>query len=132
MKDPLSVLRDHAIQATPQRIAVMRYVCETDSHPSADEVLENVRRHCPTVSRSTVYNTLNLLVEKGLLRTQVLKGGTVVFDCKVKPHHHFIDQETGRIYDVAWDAVKVTGHESLKGFDVEEHQVIMRGRRKKR
>jgi Fe2+ or Zn2+ uptake regulation protein len=110
----------------------MDYVCKTDSHPSADEVVENVRRYCPTVSRSTVYNTLNLLVEKGLLKTQILKEATVVFDCNIRPHHHFIDRKTGKIYDVAWDALKVSGHKALDGFEVEELQVVMRGRKKKR
>jgi Fe2+ or Zn2+ uptake regulation protein len=132
MVDALSVLREHGVQATPQRIAVVEYVLQTDSHPTADEVWHKVRRSCPTVSRATVYNTLNLLVEEGLLRTQLLKEGTVVFDCCMEPHHHFIDKATGRIYDVPWGAVKVTGHRSLGDFEVEEHQVVMRGRRKKR
>jgi Fe2+ or Zn2+ uptake regulation protein len=132
MVDALSVLREHGIQATPQRIAVMEYVLQTVSHPTADEVWQKVRRSCPTVSRATVYNTLNRLVEEGLLRTQVLKEGTVVFDCCMAPHHHFIDQATGRIYDVPWGAVRVTGHRSLDDFEVEEYQVVMRGRRKKR
>ena len=132
MKDALLVLREHGIQATPQRIVVAQCVLHTDSHPSADEVWETVRRSFPTISRATVYNTLNLLVDRGLLKAQVLREGTVVFDCRVKPHHHFIDQETSRIYDVPWDAVRVTGHRSLDDFEVEEHQVVMRGRRRKR
>jgi Fur family peroxide stress response transcriptional regulator len=132
MADALSVLREHGIQATPQRIAVAEYVLDTDSHPSSEQVWAKVRRSFPTVSRATVYNTLNLLVEKGLLRAQVLRGGTIVFDCRVKPHHHFIDRKTGKIYDIPWDAVKVTGHRSLGDFEVEEHQVVMKGRRRKR
>ena len=130
MKAALSLLREHGIQATPQRIAVVRHVLRTHEHPSADEVWANVRRSCPTVSRATVYNTLNLLVEKGLLRSQVLREGTLVFDPYVAPHHHFVDEETGRIYDIPWGAVTVTGHRSLKGFDVREHEVVMRGRKR--
>ena len=131
MKTVIATLHKLGLQATPQRIAVAEYVLRTHSHPSADEVWENVRRRCPTISRATVYNTLNLLVEKGLLTTQVLKEGTVVFDCNVEPHHHFVDERTGRVYDVPWGAVKVTGHRSLEGFDVREHQVVMKGRTKK-
>jgi Fe2+ or Zn2+ uptake regulation protein len=124
-------LREHGIQATPQRIAVAQYVLSTPTHPSADEVWQNVRRRCPTVSRATVYNTLNLLVEKGLIKPQILKEGTVVFDARVRSHHHFIDEETGKVYDIPWNAVRVTGHTSLEEFEVEEYQVIMRGRRRK-
>jgi Fur family iron response transcriptional regulator len=126
----IALLREHGIQPTPQRVAVAQYALKTATHPSADEVWAQVRRACPTVSRATVYNTLNLFVEHDLLRAQVLREGTVVFDSLVAPHHHFIDEETGRIYDVPWNALKVTGHRSLADFDVRELQVVLRGRRR--
>jgi catalase len=66
MQDPISILRTHGLQATPQRIAVATYVLRTQTHPPADEVWAQVRKSCPTISRGTVYNTLNLLVEKSL------------------------------------------------------------------
>ena len=131
MKDVLPVLRDHGIQPTPQRIALAECVLEETSHPTADQVWERVRRSCPTISRATVYNTLNLFVEKGLVKTQVLREGTVVFDPFTSAHHHFIDEETGEILDIPWDAVKVEGSASLEGLEVHELQVVMRGRRRK-
>ena len=108
-----------------------QYVFGTTSHPTADEAWAKVKRTSPKISRATVYNTLNLLVEKGLLRTQILKGGTVVFDPLLEPHHHFVDDRTGRVYDVPWGAVEVTGNDLLEGFDVREYQVVMRGRKKR-
>lgn len=129
MTDVLRVLRRKGIQPTPQRIAVAEHVLAAKTHPTADEVWEQVRRRCPTLSRATVYNTLNRFVEKGLIRTQILKEGTVVFDPHVDAHHHFIDVETGRIYDVPWDAIKVSGEQALRGFEVLDYQVIVRGRR---
>ena len=81
------------------------------------------------LSRATVYNTLNLFVEKGLLARHVLAEGKVVFDCVVEPHHHFIDDETGRIHDVPWDSLTVGRVDRLAGFDVREYQVVLRGRR---
>ena len=76
-----------------------------------------------------MYNTLNLLVRKGLLRELVLAEGKVVFDPNLDRHHHFIDERTGAISDVPWDAVKVSRVESLPGLEVREYQVVMRGRR---
>ena len=131
MQDMLKKLAAYGIQPTPQRIAVAEYVLNTVNHPTADEVWKNVRDRCPTLSRATVYNTLNLFAEKGLLRTQSLKEGVAVFDPHVAPHHHFIDEETGHVLDIPWDAVKVTGEKSLKGFEVREYQVVLRGRRRK-
>ena len=107
-------------------------VWDRKGHPSAEEVLEKVRRKCPTVSRATVYNTLNLFVEKGLLKQQVLKEGNAVFDAEVHAHHRFIDEETGEIYDVLWESLQVKGAKSLREFKVTELQVVLRGRRRKR
>jgi len=127
MPNAISTLRAQGIQPTPQRIAVAEYVLHTETHPSADEVWEEVQRTCPTISRGTVYNTLNLFVEKGLLQPQLLREGTVVFDPHVEAHHHFFDEETGHIYDVPWKAVKVSGADGLEGFEVREYQVVMKG-----
>ena len=132
MLNVMATLRRHGIQPTPQRIAVAEHVLAATTHPSADEVWAQVRRRCPTLSRATVYNTLNLFVEKGLIRTQVLKEGTVVFDPRIDAHHHFVDVNTGKIYDVPWDALKVSGEKALHGFEVREYQVILRGRRLKK
>jgi Fe2+ or Zn2+ uptake regulation protein len=130
MRDLLLTLRKHGIQPTAQRLAVAQFVLETRSHPTADQVWERVRRRSPTLSRATVYNTLNLLVERGLLRAQVVREGAVVFDPHVARHHHFIDVRTGDIHDVPWEAVRVTGEQSLPGYEVEDYQVVMRGRRR--
>lgn len=132
MKDAISILRQCDIQATPQRIAVVECVMQTRTHPTADEVLSAARRKCPTVSRATVYNTLNLLVEKGLIGMQTIREGAVVFDPQVEKHHHFIDEDTGDIYDIPWDQLEVTGKEKLRDFEILGFQVILRGRRKKK
>lgn len=121
-------LRAHGIQPSAQRVAVARYVLETDEHPSADRVLSRVREGFPMLSRATIYNTLNLFVKKGLLKELVLAEGKVVFDPKVEAHHHFIDQDTDTIHDVPWTAIQVRNVDSLKGFEVSEYQVVMRGR----
>jgi len=132
MKAALDLLRDLGVQPTPQRIAVARFVLRTGKHPTADEVLAHVRRTCPTASRATVYNTLNLLAEKGLLRIQVLRGGGAVYDANTERHHHFIDERTGAIHDIPWDAVRVSGTASLDGLEVLDYQVVMRGRKRRR
>lgn len=132
MHDVVSLLRKHGIQPTPQRMAVMEYLLRTEAHPSADDILDNVRLSCPTVSRATVYNTVNLLVEKQLLRTLAFREGVVVFDPNLKRHHHFIDEETGRVFDIPWEALGVDGSESLEQFDIREYQVVLRGKRKRR
>jgi Fe2+ or Zn2+ uptake regulation protein len=130
--DSSTLLREYGINPSAQRVAVADYVLSTEDHPSADEVWTRVKQRFPQVSRATVYNTLNLFVEKGLLRQFALTEGRVVFDPHTDAHHHFIDDASGKIYDVPWDAVKVSNVPKLDGFDVREYQVVMRGKRTRR
>jgi len=130
-RDDASVLKDHGINPSAQRVAVAKYLLHTEDHPSADEVWTQVRRRFPHVSRATVYNTLHLFVEKGLIRQFVLTEGRVVFDPKIDDHHHFIDEETGRIHDVPWEAIEISSQPRLEGFEIREYQVVLRGKRKR-
>ncbi len=130
MKSLIERLRTAGIQPTPQRIAIARHVLASRAHPTAEDVLKAVRRRHPTVSRATVYNTLNLLADRGLVRAQPLREGVLAFDPLVEPHHHFIDERTGEIHDIPWTALRVTGLAGLRAFEVREHHVVLRGRRK--
>ena len=126
-----SVLEACGVRATTPRLAVAAYVLATHEHPSADKIWERARQLAPMISRASVYNTLTLFVKKGLLRELVLDQGRVVYDPKVDRHHHFIDERSGQIHDVPWEALEVKHIEGLKGFDVREYQVVLRGRSKK-
>lgn len=128
----IAQLEAKGIRPSAQRVAVAEYVLATEDHPSADRVWSRVKGKVPVLSRATVYNTLNLFVEKGLLRQLVLAEGNVVFDPKTERHHHFIDDETGSIHDVPWTAVKVARVDEIPGYDVREFQVVMRGRRNRK
>lgn len=123
-------LRAAGIQPSAQRVAVASYVLATDEHPSAERVWTAVKRTLPVISRATVYNTLNLLVRHGLLHELVLAPGRTVFDPKLERHHHFVDDDTGRIVDVPWDAIAVSEPRGLPGLAVREYQVVMRGRQR--
>ena len=98
-RDQAAFLQQRGINPSAQRVAVAQYVLHTEDHPSADEVWTRVRKRFPHVSRATVYNTLNLFVEKGLLRQFVLTEGRVVFDPKIEDHHHF---RHGRYLDAVY------------------------------
>jgi Fur family transcriptional regulator, iron response regulator len=111
-------------------VAVAEYVLSTREHPSADLVWKRVRERFPLISRATVYNTLNLFVEQGLLQRLSLSEDSVVFDPITETHHHFIDENTGAIHDVPWEKVQVCNIDSLHDYEVREYQVVMRGKLK--
>jgi Fur family iron response transcriptional regulator len=84
------------------------------------------------ISRATVYNTLNLFVDKGLLQRLLVGDGRVVYDPDLSPHHHLVDVDSGVVYDIPWEAVEIPRIDSVEGFEVTNCQVVMRGRKKKR
>jgi Fe2+ or Zn2+ uptake regulation protein len=127
--DLQETLRKTGIRPSAHRLAVAEYVLTTDEHPSAERVLERVTGRFPLLSRATVYNTLNLFVRKGLLRELVLAEGNVVFDPKLEPHHHFVDDETGKIDDIPWSALAVGDPSKMAGYQIREYMVVMRGRK---
>ena len=123
-------LQEKGIQPSAHRVAVASYVLVTDEHPSADLVWKRVREGFPHISRATVYNTLNLFVNKGLLRELNLDPDRVVFDPIMVTHHHFIDEESGSIHDVPWDRLQVNNLEGLEDYEIDDYMVVMKGRKK--
>jgi Fe2+ or Zn2+ uptake regulation protein len=113
-------------------LAVANFVLHTRSHPTAELVWYAVREDFPMISRATVYNTLNLFVEKGLLRRLSIGEGKVVYDPDLSPHHHIVDEDTGIVHDIPWDALEVPAIDRVEGFEVTNYQVVLRGRKKTR
>ena len=99
-RDIAERLRRLDILPSAQRVAVAKYVLSTCSHPCAEDVYKAIVGAMPMISLATVYNTLHLFREKGLLRELTLAEGKVVYDCCVEAHHHIIDVETGAIHDL--------------------------------
>ena len=131
-QDLVERLRSLGILPSAQRVAVARFVLATDAHPCAEDVLRAVQDEIPMISLATVYNTLNLFAEKGLLKKLALSEGKVVFDPRIEPHHHLIDEQSGAILDLPWDALRVERADAAgreRGFDVTAYQVVLRGRR---
>jgi Fe2+ or Zn2+ uptake regulation protein len=131
-RDIAELLREHDIQPSAQRVVVAAYVLNTTSHPTADQVWQKVRKEIQYISRATVYNTLNLMVKKGLLRYHILSENGGLFDPNIRPHHHFVDEKTGRVQDIPWDTLKIAGLDSLLDYDITECMVVIRGRRKRK
>jgi Fur family peroxide stress response transcriptional regulator len=90
-----TVCRDKGIKLTHQRIEIFREIAQTDDHPDADRVFQRVRGRIPTVSLDTVYRTLWLLKDLGLVVTLSSNLRRTRFDANLKSHHHFICGQCG-------------------------------------
>ncbi|HKL76748.1 MAG TPA: Fur family transcriptional regulator [Gammaproteobacteria bacterium] len=104
-------LRRHRIQPTSQRVEIAHVLfdagCERDHHLSADEVLERVNADYHRVSKATVYNTLRLFEETGLIRAVVVSSSKVFFDPNTDPHHHLYDEASGTLRDIPAEEIDV-------------------------
>jgi Fe2+ or Zn2+ uptake regulation protein len=93
-------LRARGQRVTPQRLAIHRTVREMNRHVSAEELLDAVEETVPGVSLPTVYSTLELLEELGLVRRVGSVGGRVLFDSRLDDHHHVVCSRCGRVEDL--------------------------------
>ena len=128
--DPADLLREHGIQVTAQRLAVLRAV-RSEPHITADGVAEIVRAEIGAISRQSVYDALGMLVEEGLVRRIQPAGSPARFEARAGDnHHHVICRICGRTADVdcaVGSAPCLTAADD-HGFEVEEAEVIYWGR----
>ncbi len=90
----------HGINCTPQRLLVAQVLFAHDQHVSADQLLAMVRGQGARVSKATVYNTLNLFADKGLVRALRVDAERTVFDSNTAAHYHLHDLDSGELFDV--------------------------------
>ncbi len=89
------------VKLTSQRLVITDYLMQTHDHPTADEILAAVAEKLPmALSRATVYNTLNALVEAGVIREVLTEPGRTRYDANTSEHHHFVDVNSGKIIDI--------------------------------
>ena len=120
-------LEGSGLRCTPQRYAVMSFLMEQASHPTAAEIFEAVNRVDPRTSRATTYNNLRDLVEAGLVREVAVEGRAARFDAKGMRHHHFICDRCGNVEDIEWYDVPVPAPGSLGRRVLRECELIFRG-----
>jgi Fe2+ or Zn2+ uptake regulation protein len=95
----VDLLRRRGLRPTPQRRSIVNAVRAGGGHVTADSVFERVRAEMPTISLKTVYETLHSLVAVGELRELALGSRPTLFDTTLRPHHHLICLDCGRIDD---------------------------------
>jgi Fur family peroxide stress response transcriptional regulator len=92
-------LRRAGVKVTQQRLIIFREAASRGDHPDVEAVFRAVRQELPTVSLDTVYRTLHLFVDLGLVSVLGLSGERTHFDANTRPHHHFVCRECGQAYD---------------------------------
>jgi Fur family transcriptional regulator, stress-responsive regulator len=129
LDDPAKILREHGVQVTAQRLAVLRAV-SARPHCMADDVAENVRAAIGAISRQAVYDALGILAEKGLIRRIQPAGSPARYEDRVGDnHHHLICRTCGKTVDVdcaVGDTPCLTAADA-SGYLIDEAEVIYWG-----
>lgn len=120
----------YGIRPSVQRIAIMQYLLDHKTHPTAEEVFCALQPSMPTLSKTTVYNTLKLFVENKVALMIDIEEKNVRFDGDTSLHAHFICQLCGRIYDVFvsdMPELKMVDTKQIGDLQVTETEVYYKG-----
>jgi len=102
----MAKLRHGGYKITPQRLAICELILSSKGHPTADQIYERVLQKFPTISLATVYQTLHLLKELGLLQELGFPNLSSRYDPNTSPHINVICPKCGQIYDYEEDKLK--------------------------
>ena len=125
--DVIERLKHAGVTPTQQRVEIAQILFRQPQHMSAEQVLSVVNASSSVVSKATVYNTLGLFAEKGLVREVIVDPAKIFYDSNVSEHHHFFNVDTGELTDIHPAAVRVDAMPSLpEGTVADGVEVIIR------
>ncbi len=125
-EDLVTELKNKNIRLSHQRLKVLEYLTQNYTHPTADQIYNGLHREVPTLSKTTVYNTLSSLTEAGLVRTINIEDNEIRYDISTDDHGHFKCKSCGKIYDFKVDinSIEVT---DLNDFEINDKNIYFKG-----
>lgn len=131
IEDVVRLLTRYGVSPTRQRVVIARVLFSRAQHLSAEEVWELVNGQDPATSKATVYNTLNLLSARGLIREVIAHPGKVYYDSNTSQHHHFYNVDTGALTDIGSQEIALSRLPDLPaGMVADGVEIIVRVRSK--
>lgn len=130
MKDSLEDLKKELqkkdIQLSYQRLKVLEYLVQNQCHPTVDRIFTDLQKDIPTLSKTTVYNTLRILAEAGLIRAITIEDNETRYDIVVENHGHFKCESCGEIYNFSID-MDLLSSEDLNDFKIHDKKIYFKG-----
>ncbi len=125
--DILDLFDKHGILPTPQRVEVAEVLLLRPQHMSADQIIDRLLHLGSEVSKATVYNSLKLFCERGIVKEVMVDPVRKFYDSSTHPHHHFYNVDTGELSDIAEDEVCFNNLPSIPaGTQQESVEVLIR------
>lgn len=118
-------LKQKGLKVTPQRVSIYEAVVKLKNHPTAEKIIDYIKKNHPNISVGTVYKVLDLLVENQLLKKVKNEKDIMRYDAIMKQHHHLYCTETERIEDFQDSELdklitEYFKHKKIKGFKVKD------------
>jgi Fur family iron response transcriptional regulator len=127
--DILVEFSKYGILPTAQRLEVAGILLAKPQHLSAEQIIDRLRMNGSGVSKATVYNTLNLFSERGLVKECLVDPERRFYDSTTEPHHHFYNMDTGELTDIPHRNIQISGLPDLpEDFHLDGIEVVIKGR----
>lgn len=122
----MEALRRKNIRLSHQRLKIAEYLCRKGGHPTVEEIYAALHETEPTLSKTTIYNTLHALADAGLVRTLSIEDTELRYDVITAEHGHFKCERCGEIFNFNIRP-EVLDRSELDGFRVTERSVYFKG-----
>ena len=96
----VDLLKQNKLKVTPQRLIVLKYIIEHCNHPTTEKIYSDLKSKNPSLSKTTVYNSLEALEKHGIIQSITISGSELRYDLKSDMHHHFLCKKCGKIIDL--------------------------------
>ncbi len=126
IQDYKKILEDHGIKPSHHRLRVYQYLVEHRNHPNVDMIYKELITEIPTLSRTTLYNTLNLFVKMGVVQLITIAENEMRYDADISLHGHFRCQSCGTIHDL-WLKKNTLEFENLDQYQIDESHLYFKG-----
>ncbi|MTI49570.1 Fur family transcriptional regulator [Sporosalibacterium faouarense] len=128
MKNNISeYLKSNGIKPSLQRIKIYEYLVKNKNHPTVDKVYNDLVKDIPTLSKTTIYNTFKLFMEKKIVTIITIEENETRYDADTNLHGHFKCEVCGEVYDFAIDDILIR-KDILKEFEVDERHLYFKGK----
>jgi len=126
MKSIIRILKENDIAPSMQRIKILEYLKNYKTHPTADMIYQALADEMPTLSKTTVYNTLKTFTEKGILMALSLFGNEIRYEYNTQPHIHFQCTKCDKIYDL-YNSFDHYNNDLIDGHKITEYHINLKG-----
>lgn len=119
-------LKENNIRLSHQRLKILEYIYDNLNHPTVDEIYNDLHEEIPTLSKTTIYNTLNTLVDVNLVKVLNIENNETRYDPTIDDHGHFKCKKCGKIFDfkLNYDSLDI---EELHGFKIHKKDLYFKG-----